>query len=76
MDIDAVGLLPVAQPQLVIAFWKRKGPCPDLAEIFLIRGFVFTYEAVRDWEAKLTPILAEILRRKRKGLSGPQLVYG
>ena len=23
--------------------------------MFLIRGFVFSYEAVRDWEAKLTP---------------------
>jgi hypothetical protein len=29
----------------------------DLAEMFLIRGIVFTYEAVRDWEAKLTPAL-------------------
>jgi hypothetical protein len=26
----------------------------DLAEMFLIRGLVFSYEAVRDWEAKLT----------------------
>jgi transposase-like protein len=42
----------------------------DLAEMFLIRGFVFTYEAVRDWEAKLTPTLAENLRRKRKGRVG------
>jgi putative transposase len=31
--------------------------------MFLVRGFVFTYEAVRDWEAKLTPVLAEELRR-------------
>jgi transposase-like protein len=42
----------------------------DLAEMFLIRGFVFTYEAVRDWEAKLTPTLAEELRRGRKGKVG------
>jgi putative transposase len=35
--------------------------------MFLIRGFVFSYEAVRDWEAKLTPALAEDLRRRRKG---------
>src|SRR5579872_3357156 len=27
----------------------------DLAEMFLTRGFVFTYEALREWEAKLTP---------------------
>jgi putative transposase len=42
----------------------------DLAEMSLIRGFVFTYEAVRDWEAKLTPALAEDLRRSRKGKVG------
>ena len=42
----------------------------DLAEMFLTRGFVFTYEAVREWEAKLTPALAENLRRKRKGRVG------
>ena len=38
--------------------------------MFLIRGFVFTYEAVRDWEAKLTPALAEGLRRSRQGKVG------
>jgi transposase-like protein len=38
----------------------------DLAEMFLIRGIEFSYEAVRDWEAKLTPALAENLRRRRR----------
>ena len=42
----------------------------DLAEMFLIRGFVFSHEAVRDWEAKLTPALAESLRRRRRGKAG------
>jgi putative transposase len=28
----------------------------------MIRGFVFSYEAVRDWQARLTPALAENLR--------------
>ncbi len=45
----------------------------DLAEMFLIRGFVFSYEAVRHWEAKLTPALADELRRRRKGKVGPSL---
>jgi putative transposase len=27
----------------------------DLAELFLERGIIFTHEAVREWEAKLTP---------------------
>ena len=39
----------------------------DLTEMFLIRGLVFSYEAVRDWEAKLAPVLAGELRRRRSG---------
>src|SRR5689334_5311853 len=38
----------------------------DLAEMFLVRGIVFSHEAVRDWEAKLTPALAEELRHRRR----------
>jgi hypothetical protein len=33
----------------------------DLPEMFLIRGVVFSHEAVRDWETKLAPGLAESL---------------
>jgi putative transposase len=41
----------------------------------LIRGIVFSYEAVRDWEAKLTPTLAEALRLRRRGkVGGPWYV--
>jgi putative transposase len=42
----------------------------DLPEMFLIRGIVFSHEAVRDWEAKLTPAVAEGLRRRRRGQIG------
>ena len=42
----------------------------DLPEMFAVRGIVFSYEAVRDWEAKLTPALAEALRRRRRGTVG------
>ncbi len=42
----------------------------DLSEMFLQRGIVFSYEAVRDWEAKLTPILAHELRQWRHGKGG------
>ena len=38
--------------------------------MFLIRGLVFTHEAVRDWEAKLAPLLAEGLRQRRAGKAG------
>ena len=39
----------------------------DLAEMFLLRGIVFSHEAVRDWEAKLAPVLASELRQRRRG---------
>src|ERR687885_532339 len=42
----------------------------DLSEMFLIRGIVFSYEAVRDWGAKLIPALAENLRQRRRGKVG------
>jgi putative transposase len=42
----------------------------DLAEMFLVRGLVFSHEAVRDWEAKLAPALADELRRRRHGRGG------
>ena len=42
----------------------------DLAEMFVHRGIVFSHEAVRDWEAKLTPILGHELRQRRHGKAG------
>jgi putative transposase len=39
----------------------------DLSEMFLVRGIVVSDEAVRAWEAKLAPALAEELRRRRHG---------
>jgi putative transposase len=42
----------------------------NLAEIFLLRGYQFTHETVRDWEARFAPLLAEQLRRRRKGNVG------
>src|ERR1700693_815533 len=57
----------------LVVLWRLryKLSLRDLAEMFLIRGFVFSYEAVRDWEAKLTPALADELRRRRRGKVGP-----
>jgi transposase-like protein len=42
----------------------------DLAEMFLLRGIVFSHEAVWDWEAKLAPALAGELRQRRRGRGG------
>jgi putative transposase len=38
--------------------------------MFLIGGIVFSHEAVRDWEIKLAPGLAESLQRRRRGKAG------
>src|ERR1700739_298 len=55
-------------PSDVVVLWRLryKLSLRDLPEMFLIRGIVFSYEAVRDWERKLTPALAENLRRRRR----------
>ncbi|EFH87918.1 Integrase catalytic region [Ktedonobacter racemifer DSM 44963] len=42
----------------------------DVAEMFLARGFQFTHEAIRDWEARFAPLLADQLRTKRCGQAG------
>jgi transposase-like protein len=42
----------------------------DLSEMFLQRGIVFSYKAVRNWEAKLAPVLADELRQRRHGKGG------
>jgi putative transposase len=42
----------------------------DVAELLLDRGFTATHEAIRDWEARFTPLLTERLRAKRRGKAG------
>ena len=50
----------------LVVFWRLryKLSLRDLPEMFLLRGIEFSHEAVRDWEAKLTPLLIEHLRRR------------
>lgn len=72
----SVGLLNRAQyPSDVIALvvlWRLRYRLTlrDLSEMFLQRGIVFSYEAVREWEVKLAPVLAGELRRRRWGKDG------
>lgn len=56
----------------LVVLWRLryKLSLRDLPEMFAVRGMVFSHEAVRDWEAKLTPALAEELRRRRRGRIG------
>ena len=42
----------------------------DLAEILLLRGLIFSHEAVRDWEIKLALLLTNALRQRRRGKIG------
>jgi len=57
---------------LLVVLWRLryKLSLRDLAEMFLPRGFVFTHEAVRDWEARFAPLLADRLRAQRRGQAG------
>jgi putative transposase len=56
----------------LVVLWRLryKLALRDLPEMFAVRGIVFSHEAVREWEAKLTPALAEALRRRRRGKVG------
>ena len=58
---------------LLVVLWRLryKLSLRDLAEMFLERGWVFTHEAVEEWEARFAPLLAEHLRTKRRGQAGP-----
>jgi putative transposase len=57
---------------LLVVLWRLryKPSLRDLVERFLERGFEFRHEAVRDWEARFAPLLADKLRAKRKGQAG------
>lgn len=56
----------------LVVLWRLryKLSLRDLPEMFLARGMVFSHEAVRDSEAKLTHALAEELRHRRRGKAG------
>jgi putative transposase len=56
----------------LVVLWRfrYKLSLRDLAEMFLQRGIIFTHEAARDWEIKLTPQLTKALRKKRRGAVG------
>lgn len=62
---------------LLVVMWRLryKLSLRDLAEMFLVSGFEFTHEAVRDWEARFAPLITEmersvVLRSRRRGKAG------
>jgi putative transposase len=58
---------------ILVVLWRLryKLSLRDLAEMFLKRGVTCTYEAVREWEWRFTPLITKQLRRKRHGQAGP-----
>jgi len=42
----------------------------DIAEFFLLQGFEFSHETVRDWEERFASIFVDQLRAKRQGKVG------
>jgi putative transposase len=56
----------------LVVLWRLRDKLSrrDLAEMSLQRGRIFTHEAVRDWQAKLAPLLRDVLRKRRHGAVG------
>ena len=56
----------------LVVLWRLRYPLSlrHLAEMFLERGFAFSHETVRAWEALVAPLLTEQLRVRRKGKAG------
>jgi transposase-like protein len=56
----------------LVVLWRLRYPLSlrHLAEMFLDRGFVFSHETVRSWEALVAPLLTDHLRGRRCGKAG------
>jgi len=57
---------------LLAVIWRLryKLSLRDIAEMFLERGFPFTHEAIRDWQARFAPLIKDQLRITRQGQAG------
>ncbi len=56
--------------QVIFCRIRYKLSYRDVAELFWLRGFVFTHETVRDWEERFLPHFTEQIRTKRRGKIG------
>jgi transposase-like protein len=57
---------------LLVVMWRLRYQLSwrDRAEMFLERGCAFTHAAVRQWEARFAPLVADQLRAQRQGQAG------
>ena len=56
--------------QVLFCRFRYKLSFRNLAELFLLRGFEFTHQAMQEWETRFACFLAEQLRRRRQGRVG------
>ena len=56
----------------LVVLWRLRDPLSlrHLAEMSRYRGFVFSHETVRTWEALVVPRLTEYLRARRRAKAG------
>ncbi len=54
---------------MLVALWRLscKLSLRDLIEMFAVRGYEFTHETIREWEARFAPLLSAQLKTKRRG---------
>ena len=57
---------------MLVVLWRirYKLSLRDLVEMFAVRGYEFTHETVREWEARFAPLLSAQLKAKRRGQAG------
>jgi putative transposase len=57
---------------MLVVVWRLryKLSLRDLTEMFLVRGYAFTHEAVREWEARFAPLVSAQLKAKRRDQAG------
>jgi putative transposase len=57
---------------MLVVLWRirYKLSLRDLVEMFAVRGYEFTHETVREWEARFAPLLSAQLKAKRRGHAG------
>jgi transposase-like protein len=58
---------------LLAVFWRLRYKLGfrDVAELLLQRSFEVSYESIRVWEFRFTPLVSANLRNKRRGIAGP-----
>ena len=57
---------------LLAVFWRLRYKLGfrDVAELLFQRGYEVSYETIRIWEFRFTPLVSENLRAKRRGVAG------